>query len=179
MGFCSESLLLFAAFHPGTSENDCLGDLPMTWMAALGPSKTAFYGFFFGGSTIGVGLGGMKKNPRFTPVDSLLLLLWLGHKPKSGHSSEQNIKNYWFQPLFWVDFHPRKMMRKTHDLWPWWMVDSMCSEMRWVPFFDRKYRRPCDSYRMGQMDTDGGMEVSTLGKLVKLFQIWYIVTYGT
>ena len=75
MGFCSESLLLFAAFHPGTSENDCLGDLPMIWMAALGPTPTRHFMDFFGGDQpLEWGLGGMTKTEIHTRRFSKVLL---------------------------------------------------------------------------------------------------------
>ena len=127
MGFCSESLLLFAAFHPGTSENDCLGDLPMIWMAALGPTPTRHFMDFFGGDQpLEWGLGGWQKL-RFTPGDSVrYYFLRLGHKPKSGHNYFlSKYQNCWFQPLFlgWF-FIPGRWCEKTHELVACWMVDS-------------------------------------------------------
>lgn len=168
MGFCSESLLLFAAFHPEKSANDCLGDLQWFGWRPWDLPRRHFMDFFWGGSTIGVNFGGMKrKNWDSHPEIHCYYFYGLVTSPKVVIASEQISKIVDFNPFlsFLVDFHPLEDdAKKPTTCGLVKMVDSMFAEMRWVPFFDRKYRRPCDSYRMGQMDTDGGIEVSTLGK---------------
>lgn len=179
MGFCSESLLLFAAFHPEKWENDCLGTFQwFGWRPWDLPRR--HFTDFFGEINHWSGAWGDEKKPEIhTWRFSKVLLLIAIHKPKSGLSLWANIKNCWFQSCFGLIFIPGRWCEKPTSFVAWWMVSAMFAEMRWVPFFDRKYRRPCDSYRMGQME--GLMEGWRLVHWanVKLFQIWYIVTYGT
>ena len=123
MGFCSESLLLFAAFHPGTSANDCLGTFQWFGWRPWDQHQDGILWIFFGGSTTGVGLGVDEKKPEIIHTRRFIATTFMAWSQAQTWSySEQISKIVWFQSCFGLIFHPWKMMRKNPRLVAWWMV---------------------------------------------------------
>ena len=180
MGFCSESLLLFAAFHPGTSANDCLGTFQWFGWRPWDQHQDGILWIFLGGSTTGVGLGVDEKtrdnsHPEIhcyyfygLVTSTNVVILWA------------NIKNCLISVLFWVDFSSLEDDAKK---------PTTCGLVNgWIPCLLR-----WGECHFSTGNTDDRATATGLGEMerlmeelrlvhwanVKLFQIWYIVTYGT